>query len=193
MDNAAPAPAAADKTAALAAAAERGEPLRIKYHGGSQPGAPRQIMPHAVEGDKLRAVCLASKIEKSYIIDKIEIINGNGETLFAAATPYAPPPVFIVEVYNQYKTEWEESGWHVELDGNNLALYKKYKNGNPQKYPKYWFIYREEKYDYTDFSTGETIYKKNERPWDANGHCYKHADKAIAHFIETMPRPTTPQ
>ena len=55
---------------------ETGETLRIIYHGGSQPGTVREIVPQSIKGEKLRAFCIGSGASKTFIISKIEINIG---------------------------------------------------------------------------------------------------------------------
>lgn len=56
---------------ALKEAVETGEILKIRYHGGSQPGRLfREIAPISVNSDKVRA----SGTVKTFLISKVEII-----------------------------------------------------------------------------------------------------------------------
>jgi predicted DNA-binding transcriptional regulator YafY len=57
----------------LITAIETGEVINIKYHGGSQPGSIRQISPISVNGDDVRARCLATNRVKVFKISKMEI------------------------------------------------------------------------------------------------------------------------
>ena len=53
------------------------ERIKIIYHGGSRPGAMREIIPHSIIGPKLLAHCLASGLEKTFFLNKIEIVDAD--------------------------------------------------------------------------------------------------------------------
>jgi predicted DNA-binding transcriptional regulator YafY len=61
--------------ASLKEAIETGEVLKVRYHGGSQPGALREIAPISVNGDKVRARCYSSDAVKTFVIGKVEIVG----------------------------------------------------------------------------------------------------------------------
>ncbi len=57
-----------------------GEILNIIYHGGTEPGTTRRILPIQIKGDILCARCLSTLRVKSYSLDKIELANGDEVT-----------------------------------------------------------------------------------------------------------------
>ena len=56
-------------------AIEGSERLKIIYHGGSSPGTMREIIPRSIRDNKLIAYCLASDLDKTFFLDKIQIIE----------------------------------------------------------------------------------------------------------------------
>lgn len=60
--------------AILMKAIESGEVVRIRYHGGTQPGTIREIVPRNFKGKYLYATCVISDSFKSFLIEKIEIV-----------------------------------------------------------------------------------------------------------------------
>ena len=63
-----------DVAASFATVIETGEVLTIKYHGGSSPGAVRELTPVKVEDDRVRARCHTSNAVKVFMLDKIELL-----------------------------------------------------------------------------------------------------------------------
>lgn len=59
--------------ARLESAIGTGELVSIVYHGGSQPGAFREITPLQIEDGKVRARCYTSNAVKTFALDKIEL------------------------------------------------------------------------------------------------------------------------
>lgn len=59
----------------LQEAAETGEVLRIRYHGGSQPGAVRDIQPMRVKRDRVLAVCHDAKGLRSFLFERMEFVD----------------------------------------------------------------------------------------------------------------------
>lgn len=51
-----------------------GEILRIRYHGGSQPGSIREIVPKSLKKGLVKAVCVTSNAFKSFRLEKMEIV-----------------------------------------------------------------------------------------------------------------------
>ena len=57
----------------LSAAVGTGEIVRVRYHGGSQPGAVRDLLIRSVRDEHIYAVCLESQALKSFRIDRMEL------------------------------------------------------------------------------------------------------------------------
>lgn len=163
------------------------ESIKIKYNGGSQPGRIREIIPTKLTGNKVFAFCITSGANKSFIIDKIELVDTT------TTTEYDPnfihEPEFKEEeglqpIYDKFINTWLEYGWHVEIGENGIHLFCKWKNGNPLKHSSVCIEFVEELYDYSEFLDHG---KKNEKPWLVRGNggaYYKYFEKAVEKFIE---------
>lgn len=167
------------------------EPIKIKYHGGSQPGAIREITPTKIVDGKIYAVCMHTGVNKSFLLNKIDLVESQiiteYNTNLTLPTPTYSESDGFSPIVSQYQAIWQEYGWHVDYDEYGIYLYRKWKNGRPLKYAHVSLEFRPEIYDYTDFGeNGEEInYSRiNSKPWLADGIAYKFFDKAIARFIE---------
>lgn len=58
-------------------AAGTGEILDIVYAGGTQPGTRREITVRAIDGEMLKACCLATGMSKTFRIDRLEVWDGD--------------------------------------------------------------------------------------------------------------------
>ncbi|MFN3625829.1 MAG: hypothetical protein ACK4TP_17435 [Hyphomicrobium sp.] len=65
------------KIGRLKDAAGTGEIVDIVYAGGTQPGTRREITVRAVEGEMLKACCLATGMPKTFRIDRLELWDGD--------------------------------------------------------------------------------------------------------------------
>jgi hypothetical protein len=63
------------------------ESVRIIYHGGRHPGAWREIVPLVVTESAVRALDPGEGVEKSFVLNRIELPTSSSE-----APAYAPPP-----------------------------------------------------------------------------------------------------
>lgn len=119
----------------LSEAVSSGEILTIKYHGGSQPGAQRQISPISVNGPKVRARCLTSDAVKVFIIEKIELCGERPD----AAEVWEPGRLelqqyeSLSDVYAAHSDNLISMGWHVVFEDDRITLHRIRKNGTPLK------------------------------------------------------------
>lgn len=81
-----------DLRESLTLSATAGEILTIVYHGGSQPGTKRQIVPIEIRRDALSAMDLSTNKRKQFSINKIEIIS-HDDTGKAAYVPVRKPRI----------------------------------------------------------------------------------------------------
>jgi hypothetical protein len=108
----------------LAAAIETGEVIRIVYHGGSRPGAIRDVIPRALTADELRARDVTAGIDKTFLLAKIDITDapvtaaGGPQSIEAAIGPRIP--------------DLQALGWHVVLTPTMATLHAPLKNGKPR-------------------------------------------------------------
>lgn len=190
--------------ASLKEAIETGEVLKVRYHGGSQPGTLRQIAPISVIGNKVKARCYSSGSVKTFIIDKVEIVS---LSLAKDSDEWQKGKDKTVE-YNSLSDMlennvnlFEEFGWHIESqlfgDQQFLGLYARFKNGNPKKMPEIELSY--EKYAYQMVVDWESdseylevepkITGEKKRPWTVRAKkqttkSFGSLDKAAIPFLE---------
>lgn len=126
---------------------EGGEELNIIYHGGSNPGTMRIIIPRSIEADTLKAVDTKYNRVKSFSIKKIEILDENNEILkldFVEDQIERISDLTIEQIYDAYKDTLEGFGWQVFLGNsvddnlNNItfiSLHDSFKNGKQKSSP----------------------------------------------------------
>lgn len=192
-----------DVTAALEKAIQAGEVLTVKYHGGSQPGAERQIAPISIDGHKVRARCYTSNAVKQFMIDKIELCTSHVPEGIAAWNPKAKPKVIyttIADVHQAHRNDFELAGWHVAFENEQLGLHRRRKNGDPLKWPDVSLSYQEwvdSEYDsdvnFIDDEQPVDIFqapqRKSTRPYRSwakkhTGSSYAHLDRAVERFLQ---------
>lgn len=125
--------------AAMATATEAGKTIRIVYDGGSQPGAARDVLPLTIDDGMLRALDVATGIEKHFRLEKIRIPDATD-----LAPPYDPALADADQTIRSFFTprvaELAAMGWHVELSDKALSLHRYFKNGRPRKGPDVWLM-----------------------------------------------------
>lgn len=109
--------------------------LMVVYLGGSQPGAVREIAPLSLKNGKVRARCYISNVIKTFLAEKMQIMDSDGAL---SETNYKQDEVFPLfnsynEVYEYLKQRLLDLGWHVTFTSDSISLHKKFKNGNPRK------------------------------------------------------------
>ena len=183
----------------LQEAQERGEVLRIKYHGGTQPGAVREIYPVRIMGERIIARCLASNAEKTFIVEKIELCESEELSYQLGAHSLGPDEVgyeSYAEFCDLHKTELAELGWHVNIEPDCISLHRFFKNGKPRKSSDVSLAYEEYTYD-TVIDLGGATHTENARkslrPWSVraknmNTRVFKYLSKATAAFLEQARR-----
>jgi hypothetical protein len=63
----------------LQKAIEGNKVVKIIYHAGSRSGTMREIIPRSITGYKLLAHCVTSGLEKTFFIDKVEVIDDDNQ------------------------------------------------------------------------------------------------------------------
>jgi hypothetical protein len=186
----------------LSEAMQTGEVLRILYHGGSNPGAMREIIPLQLSVDKVRARCYTSRAVKEFVLSKIELRDfstDKEDTKIRWDLGMANPILTlqtVSEVHSQLMTHLASAGWHVTLSEeenlHQLGLHRLLKNGKPKKHPDVALAYKPLAYEYA-FSGNEFVpvsSRPNTRPWSVQatganyGGPWSKPDKAIAKFME---------
>lgn len=171
-----------DKIDTLLNAIGTGEVIKIKYNGGSQPETIREIVPMEINGKLLNAYCVASEMEKSFTISKIDIVSNDANVSFKlgkivninytseeSKVEYRKK---LKEVYDTNKENWEQNGWYVAFDDLKIGLHNFGKRGKPLKYPVFSISYCGTDDDW--------------RIWSTNENCYKYLDKAINGFLKSI-------
>ena len=174
-----------------------GELITIIYHGGSQPGATREILPIKITGNKLRARCYTSNAVKTFVIDRIELCPNQTTTASTWDSEIMDFQQFknIKDVYEQLKKELSSYGWHVkftESDSGNfvsLSLHTYFKNGKLRKRPAVSLAY--DKYTVEtifDEDTGTVTYtekrKESKRPYRTESRAFGKIDRAVEVFMD---------
>jgi len=179
----------------LCEASDNAEILKIKYHGGSQPGTVRQISPISVSEDKVIARCLSSNVVKTFVIDKIELCGSNNQD---DDIKWAPAKKSQVKYENLAafcdlrRSELESLGWHVNSDADFVSLHRRFKNGKPLKGSDVSLDYEEficDGFVDIDGRLREEHIRKHPRPWmvkatGMQGRGYGRLGKAADLFIE---------
>jgi hypothetical protein len=119
----------------LAAAIGTGEVIRIVYHGGSRPGSVRDVRPLSVTPEALRAQDIASGLDRTFLLEKIEITD-------APVTAPGRGPQTIEEAIGPKIPELQALGWHLEQTPAMITVHKSFKIGRkPRKkvHVSIWF------------------------------------------------------
>ncbi|MDR2555279.1 MAG: hypothetical protein LBC64_07610 [Fibromonadaceae bacterium] len=107
---------------------KRGEIIKIKYNGGSQPGAVREIAIRNIDENKgiVYAYCVASDRVINFNLSKIEIADKNDELTFVKVDtpPKAPSPINLKDLQENYIEELEKKGWFVKITDNSVELFE---------------------------------------------------------------------
>ncbi|QKK01286.1 MAG: hypothetical protein HND55_00685 [Pseudomonadota bacterium] len=181
--------------ARLREAIEAGEVLKVVYSGGSQPGAMRDVAPISIKNGKVRARCFTSNAVKSFVIEKITILQEENDISAVEWNPDAEQVTRYESINDLSEKEMDALsalGWHVESDDNCLSLHRRFKNGKPMKGSDVSIDYEEFTYDFVvelDGELHEENRRKRQRPWSVRGknqdtRSYGSLDKAAGLFLE---------
>ena len=120
----------------LRQAIQAGEVLTVVYHGGSNPGAVREIAPMEILGDKVSARCFTSEATKTFFIEQIEVIENSSVSHAPIWTPQVvdqPKFCSLADFVSANSNDWLSGGWHIEHQKAQLSLHRKFKTGKPHK------------------------------------------------------------
>jgi hypothetical protein len=118
----------------LVRAAGTGEIVRVVYHGGSQPGSARMIVPIIIDDTRVVAQCLASGMRKTFRIDSLEVLAPEARAEDYRADPSEAERPFP-EVFLRSVAELEDLGWHVKITEDTISLHVFLKSGKPRSAP----------------------------------------------------------
>ncbi len=159
-------------TEKLLTALKTGEVLRVRYFGGSRPGAERQLRPIAIADGKVRALCLHSGETKSFVIERMEEVLDGVPSAMAALIPVVPTTFLSVDEFvDRYRHEFESQGWVVQHEAQAVSLHRTFKNGKLIQAPDVDLSFEAETYDAV--FDGEQVIEANRRarsrPWIVRG------------------------
>ena len=172
---------------------DSGEVLTIVYHGGSQPGAYREIAPISTDGQVVRARCYMSNRVKSFKLEKIQLVSHApaGEQWNAqAARPSRPTYTNLSDVLGINRDHLTALGWHIQETHNSIWLIRNFKNGKPRKKATVMLTYSEMTMDAhydPDLNWIQTS-RKSTRPWHVasrnyGGGSFTGLDAAVQKFL----------
>lgn len=178
-------------------AINNGEVLSILYHGGSQPGALREVSPIQLKDGKIRARCYSSNAVKTFIVNKVELVDGSYKTTkpeWDSNKTLSPIYESLEGFVKEHERELSELGWYVFIQNDEVGLHRptKTKVPRPLKTPTIWMAYDECTYDSVLGFDGE-IHKENirkrTRPWSIRSdykatRTFGSLDKAVPVFME---------
>jgi hypothetical protein len=186
----------------LVEAIESGEVVKIRYHGGSQPGALREIAPISVTDGKVRARCFESGAIKLFVVDKIQVVDPSSEgERWSQDKVQAAEYLSLSQLLEKQEQSLRGLGWHLEasLDGDEqwITLHRCFKNGKPLKGWDVALTYKKYAYDMVidwesdDYEVEATpkITGERQRPWSVSAknettRSYGSLDKAAVIFSE---------
>lgn len=188
---------------ALQEAIQSGHSLRVRYFGGSTPGREREVFPLSIADGKVRARCVVTQQTKTFVIEKMELVEA-GVASVIAETFEAPPPVFdsVDELLAYHSSALEELGWEVQREGEAASLHRTFKNGKLVKSPDVSLRYEPMTFDliFDGEKMVESNHRKRPRPWvvDAKGSVARafgdieKAQQAFLDLAKAMAPSTTP-
>lgn len=185
----------------LKEAAKNGERVKIIYHGGSQPGAQREIAPIKVTETEIRARCYKSNSVKIFKIKKIELaFDGMSTPAYNPDYKKLVDSRTILEAMSVYMEELKQLGWHIDLDQEFISVHRYFKNGKIRKGADAGIIFRGESSAIASVEEQDLINEgiftisrgNSQRPWYVYGpdlssaRTFTHLDKAIRLFLEQV-------
>lgn len=155
-------------TEALENAIDSGASLRVRYFGGSSPGAEREIQPISVKDGKVRARCLMSGETKTFAVEKMELVIEGKPSQVA----YTMPPVVVtyesVDEFLAHQTAALQTlGWIVQSATEVISLHRAFKNGKLIQTPDVAIQYEPIAYDlvFDGDQITEANHRARSRPW----------------------------
>ncbi len=148
-----------------------GEVLNIIYHGGSEPGTARQVLPKRLDGDILRALCLTANRVKGFHLSKVELAETDQQT-YTGTKPREeepPEPESLEAGMAPYLAELESLGWIIAWRTNQIGLFECFKNGKRKAMPTLYLLF------------DETVQRK---PWRIPGQFFKYFVRAVEVFMD---------
>ena len=176
----------------LLKAIENGEPLRVRYFGGSSPGSERELQPLSVKDGKVRALCTLSGETKTFVVEKMELVIDGVASALAATLP-APVPLYptVEEFVANQSTLFQELGWATLHEGQALSLHRMFKNGKLIQSPDVALQFEAVTHDlvFDGERVLEANHRERSRPWivrakNQNTKTFGDFGKAQVTFLE---------
>lgn len=169
-----------------------GETINIIYHGGSQPGSLRQILPISINDDDVRARCLSTNRVKIFKLSKMELSESSKTQEAYVPGKIEAEPETLKDAFNSYKSIFNKFDWILTIDDEEAGIYRKFNNGKIRKTPDVYIQYHEFTYDYTDFDDNDNeieYTKPSTKPWYVRSNItdqsssFKKLSSAIEKFV----------
>jgi hypothetical protein len=113
-----------DELLRILAQSLRGQtPIMIKYHGGTQPGSKRWIVPLMVTDTQLRARDVVTNRAKMFSLAKIEIVDEHDQAKDYAEVGKINNKTPLTEALKDNVGELESFGWRVVLTVDSIDLF----------------------------------------------------------------------
>jgi len=195
----------------LQEALDTGEVIKVRYFGGSNPGAERElVIRKMLPNGYVRCFCLRDNMEKTFFLNKIEIAGMSSEDFvnkessdflsnYQNTNQFSLPfesldmPRVLCDFIRKNWQAWISSELHINVEVNSLSLHQKRKDGKPMKKFVIHLQYEDMRYYTTDYSGKKPIalFRKNEKPWmvQAAGETtisFVDFDKAEQHFMKLL-------
>ena len=157
--------------AVLADAAGTGEILRLRYGGGTQPGAVRDVQVVKVLEDHMLAFCMASDAVKNFRFDRLEIVPASTPLTYDAVAAFGRTSLTPADVFPAVLPRLERPEWHTDVTPHKIAVFTKFKNGKPRRRAL----------------ASLSFAVQRDRPWSVSGRvfsrAYSRSDRAVAAFL----------
>lgn len=168
---------------AILKAIENGGSIRVRYFGGSSPGAERELHPLSLKDGKVRARCIPSGETKTFLLEKMELAAEGVPSVLASTLP--PPPTVcssVGEFAACHTNNLQQLGWVVQRDGEAISLHRTFKNGKLIKTPDVSLDFEAIAYDLVSDCQEfvETNPRDRSRPWVLRAK--DHATKTFGDF-----------
>ncbi|WED23054.1 hypothetical protein L3Q72_06575 [Vibrio sp. JC009] len=176
-------------------AIENKDRVFAKYHGGSHCGKARELGPISIDNDtgKVRARCYNTNIVKTFMVEKIELIDQQCFEATKLVPKLDPLPELnsLQEVFEYYKDTLESMGWGVSCN-SSLGVHGFFKNGKmkPGKAVSISFFLQLDGKVYEDPNDiNLDLVPINKRPWSVRAKGLKpasfhHINAAAKKFMD---------
>ena len=172
---------------AILKAIDNGGSIRVRYFGGSSPGAERELHPLSLKDGKVRARCIPSGETKTFLLEKMELAVEGVPSVLASTLP-APPTICssIEEFAACHTNDLQQLGWVVQRDGEAISLHRTFKNGKLIKTADVSLNFEAIAYDlvFDGEDVIEMNHRERSRPWVLSAK--DHVTKTFGDFAKAQ-------